>query len=86
MKLLRWLKRYILNLIYVTDLVLNTIAFGDPDETISSRIGKKRQRGTDCKICVWLCWLLDKIDRRHCEDSIKLHEGRGSDDDDSVFI
>ncbi len=78
------MKQYLRNLLYVLDLMLNTIFLGDPEETISSRIGKKRARGKGCKVCVWLCWLLDKIDPRHCKDAINLEQGRGSDDDDSV--
>jgi hypothetical protein len=81
---MKYIKVYLLNLIYVLDLVLNTILLGDPDETISSRVAKKSARG-DCKVCMWLCKWLDKIDERHCLDSIKLHEGRGSGDDDSVM-
>jgi hypothetical protein len=83
MKFFIYLKVYVLNLIYVLDLVLNTIFLGDPDETITSRIGKKAERG-DCKFCIWLCGWLDKIDPRHCS-KIKRHEGRGSADDDSVM-
>lgn len=85
MKFFTYLKVYLLNLIYVFDLVVNTIFLGDPDETISSRIGKKTARGKKCKICNWICKFLDMIDDRHCGDAIKLHEGRGSDDDDSVM-
>ena len=81
---LKYIKRYLLNLLYVTDLVANTILLGDPDETISSRVGKKAARN-DCRVCKWLCYWLDKVDPRHCSKSIKTHEGRGSDDDDSVL-
>ena len=85
MKIFVYLKVYLLNLIYVLDLVLNTIFLGDPDETISSRIGKKNRDGRDCRVCQFICKLLDLIDPRHCQDAIKHHEGRGSADDDSVM-
>jgi hypothetical protein len=84
MKIFTYLKVYLLNLIYVLGLVLNTIFLGDPDETMSSRMGKKAERG-DCWLCKTLCGWIDKIDQRHCQDAIKRHEGRGSADDDSVM-
>lgn len=44
-KIIGWLLgRYIRNLLVSLDQVLNTITFGDEDETISSRLGKS-QRG-----------------------------------------
>ncbi|RMG30244.1 MAG: hypothetical protein D6721_04350, partial [Gammaproteobacteria bacterium] len=55
------------------DQLANAVIGGDPDETISSRIGKRRGR---CKLCAALCWLLDKIDPRHCARSIEADEGR----------
>lgn len=86
MKIFTYLKVYLLNLIYMLDLMVNTIFLGDPDETISSRIGKKVARSErDCAICTWICKFLDMIDERHCSKAIKLHEGRGSADDDSVM-
>ena len=84
MKFFTYLAVYLRNLLYVFDLVVNTIFLGDPDETISSRVAKKSKRG-DCKFCMWLCKWMDRVDPRHCSDAIKLHEGRGSDDDDSVM-
>ena len=77
--------KYIQNLLLALDLMLNAIFLGDPEETISSRIGKKVQRsGKDCKVCHYLCKFLDWIDPRHCRDAINWNEGRGSEDDDSV--
>ena len=34
-------KQYILNLLIAFDQLINTIFFGNPDETISSRVGRK---------------------------------------------
>ena len=51
---------------------------GDPDETISSRAGKRVE---SCRVCRGLCWLLDKIDPRHCHKSIEADEGQ-----DEVFF
>lgn len=38
------IRRYFLNLLIAIDQLFNAITFGDPDETISSRLGKA-QRG-----------------------------------------
>lgn len=62
------MKRYFLNILIFFDIGLNVVLFGgSPYETISSRVGKRRDDGDKwaCK----LCKLLDKIDPRHCEKS-----------------
>ena len=46
--------------------------FGFPDETLSSVLGKNRER---CKTCYWICRALHWIDPNHCEKSIELDEG-----------
>ena len=63
-----WLRNILVGL----DQFANAIIGGDPDETISSRIGKRRHR---CHLCAALCWLLDKLGRRHCAKSIEVDEG-----------
>lgn len=55
------------------DQLLNTLALGDPDETLSSRLGKASSR---CALCRAICRLLSRIDARHCEKSIEADEGR----------
>lgn len=42
---------------------LNTILFGQPDETISSRIGRTRATS---RFSRGACWVLDRIDPCHC--------------------
>ena len=74
----RWLR----NVFVALDRLVNAIFLGDGDETISSRIAKKDSRGK-CRLCHWICKLLDRIDPRHCPDSIDWTEGRGSNRDDS---
>jgi len=62
-----------------TGLDQHTNAFffqGDPDETISSRCGKRLQAKKKCKFCYWLCRILDWGDEGHCEKAIDLGEGR----------
>jgi hypothetical protein len=46
---------------------------GDPDETISSRCGKRIKEG--CKYCAFLCRILDWGDKGHCEKAVDLGEG-----------
>lgn len=55
------------------DQLLSSMTGGDPDETISSRLGKSRGR---CLLCAGLCWLLDALDPGHCERAIERDEGR----------
>ena len=81
---MQMLKKWAINLLYATDLWFNALFLGDPEETISSRIGKKSGRD-DCKLCQWICRLLDKIDPRHCAKAVNWNQGRGSEDDDSVM-
>jgi len=70
--LLKNLKKYGLNLFIAVDQLINTILLGDPDETISSRAGKNRTKPG------WkqLCWLLSKVDPKHCAHSIEKDEGK----------
>jgi len=52
-----------MNLLLALDLFANALMLGSPYETISSRAGRYRDV---CVPCDWLCWLLDKIDKKHC--------------------
>jgi len=71
------IKRYIINILISIDQLFNTIAGGDPDETISSRLGKY-YKGTWFEIFVdWLFQWQHKPDG-HCEDSIESDEGSQS--------
>jgi len=67
------MKQYLFNVLISIDQMANTLVGGDPDETISSRCGKRVGK---CKLCTWLCWLLNKIDKRHCKDAIEYDEGK----------
>lgn len=67
------LKAYLWNLLIAVDQLLNTLIFGDPDETLSSRLGKVSGR---CALCRAICQLLSRIDARHCEKSIEPDEGK----------
>lgn len=67
------LKRYFWNLLLALDQFANTLAGGDPDETISSR-ADKAQRAGKAWGCI-LCKLLSKIQKNHCQQSIEPDEG-----------
>ena len=72
------LKKWLFNILIGIDQLGNTLAGGDPDETISSRAGKAKKKGR-----VWakvLCVALDWVDPGHCDDSVDPTEG-----DDAVF-
>jgi len=72
---MKYLKKYIFNILISIDQLANTVTLGDPDETISSRIAKKRAR---CRFCAWLCHLLNKLDKGHCDESIEVDEGKNA--------
>ena len=62
-------KRHTLSWLIAHDQLGNALAFGDPDETISSRAGRCARKGQN-RPCYWLCRLLHLLDRHHCEKSI----------------
>jgi len=52
--------------------------FGDPDETISSVLGKKMHAGK-CPICKFICRnILHPLDKDHCNKSVEGDEGENS--------
>ena len=57
--------RYFLNILIWLDIGVNVLLLGgSPYETLSSRIGKRRDKG-DKWACV-VCRVLDWVDERHC--------------------
>lgn len=71
------MKRYFWNILVSLDQFANTVLGGDPDETISSRAGKRQRKG---KLAYWLCRALNWIDSSHCDKAIEPDEGK-----DSIF-
>lgn len=67
------LKKYCWNLLISIDQLVNTIFGGDPDETISSRLGKDRKKNCVTK---FLSWFLDRFEGSHVEKSIEDDEGK----------
>lgn len=66
--------KYVLNILIALDQLANALLLGDPDETISSRMGKYAERGRGWVPCQ-LCKLINLFDKDHCKNSIELDEG-----------
>ena len=72
------MKKYLINTLISIDQFFNTITGGDPDETISSRMGKWNRGeigGVRQKISYVICLALNKLDKDHCQDAIEEDEG-----------
>ncbi len=70
--------KYFWNLLIAIDQLANTVLFGDPDETISSRLGKWLDLPKNkwrYKVARVICKLLRKIDNKHCQKAIETDEG-----------
>lgn len=74
-KPLQWFR----NVLVSADQFLNTIALGDPDETISSRLGKAAMRGSKTAhvLCHVIGWVLGP---GHCNHAIEGDEGKDAAD------
>jgi len=70
------MKKYFWNLLISIDQLVNTIFGGDPDETISSRIGKHVHWRGDTGWRLWLSKFLDLFERDHTLKSIEEDEGK----------
>jgi hypothetical protein len=67
------------NILLALDQLLNVLLWGDPDETLSRRAGRARDKKLSwgCR----LCSILDAIDPRHCQktlDRVDAVEGSNS--------
>jgi len=65
---------YIKNILVSVDQLLNTLLFGNPDETISSRIGKYIRRRSPGWVPNQLNSFLDLFEKDHCIKSIEDDE------------
>lgn len=67
-------KRYFWNVLLGLDQFLSILTGGDPDETVSSRVGKAATAGSRTGLA--LEWVLDAIfGEGHCRSSIEMDEG-----------
>jgi hypothetical protein len=79
------MKKYFWNFLISLDQLGNTLAGGDPDETISSRIGKVQAKNNgkiprNKPLMRLIYWGVNNIDPGHFPDSIEKDEG-----DDAVI-
>lgn len=72
------MKRYFFNLLVAFDQFINTLFGGDPDMTLSGRMGRAVAGGR-CKACRVVCWFLDRIDKDHCARANKNEADEGAD-------
>jgi len=80
---MNWIGKYLLNILIGIDQLGNTFLAGDPDETISSRLGKlKTLHGGRIPwyrpLSKIVDWGLDKIDPNHSIDAIEPDEGKNA--------
>lgn len=71
------LNTYFWNCLIALDQLANTLLGGDPDETMSSRMGKlvaKRK----CILCRVICNVLDRFQINHCQRSIEEDRGNNA--------
>lgn len=71
------MRRYLLNLLVSLDQLLNTLFGGNPDETVSSRVGRGAIKGS--KLALVLEKLINSIfnllgDDNHCRKRIEWEE------------
>lgn len=72
------LKKYFWNILISFDQFINTILFGDPDETMSSRFGKWLHLPHNTwkwRVAYTICRLLHMIDHNHCDKAVESDEG-----------
>jgi len=72
--------RWIMNVLISLDQLGNSIIWGDPDETISSRLGRVEQKFGGAipwtrPVAKFTAWWLNRIDKDHCRDAIEGHHG-----------
>jgi len=75
------MSKYLLNVLIGLDQLGNSILGGDPDETISSRLGKLKTRHGGSipwyrPLSKIVDWGLDQIDPNHSIDAIEEDEGK----------
>jgi hypothetical protein len=74
-KFSRALGRYIVNILISIDQFFNVLFLGDPDETISSRLGKLERNDTTYYFTRLVIDFLDGLDPGHAKKSIEDDEG-----------
>ena len=73
------MKRYFWNLLVALDQFVNTLAGGDPDMTLSGRMGRAIAEGR-CMACRVICRAIDLVDQGHCDRVRKNEADEGADE------
>jgi hypothetical protein len=73
------MKRYIVNALIGFDQFINALLGGDPDMTLSGRMGRAVEQGR-CSLCRPVCWVLGKLDKDHCAVAAKHEADEGADE------
>lgn len=78
MIILKVIRQFAFNLLYVLDTVLNTLIGGDPRETVSSRLGKGQVAGkpVHTELAKVVNFFFDLVfnEQHHCRKSIVSYE------------
>lgn len=74
------LAEYGWNILIAIDQLVNTLCGGDPDETLSSRMGKwsldgENQHGVRRIVYIVANWVVEKFQKDHFKKSIEPNEG-----------
>ena len=69
-------KQYLVNVFVGFDQMVNAVLGGDPDMTLSGRMGRAIAQG-HCRLCKPVCRLLDRIDPGHCAKAAKAERDEG---------
>lgn len=67
--------KWAINILIGIDQLVNAIFWGDPDETISSRLGKIYVKSAPARV---ICRFISMIFRepKHCRKSVEMDEGK----------
>lgn len=77
---MRYIGKFLWNVILLIDLLLNTLLLGDPSETVSSRLGRALKSGKPILFALILAWIVDFIfyrffgDENHSLKNIETDE------------
>jgi hypothetical protein len=66
------MRRWFWNILVAFDQLLNAATGGEPDETVSSRVGREREKS---RIARMVAGVLDWIDTDHTFDSVEYEPG-----------
>lgn len=74
------IEKYVFNNLLAFDRQLNALLGGDPEMTISGRMGRSIRLG-HCYLCRPVCWVLNKLFKQkdHCGQTATDEAAEGSD-------